>query len=224
MKKICVFFLSLIVFSSCSSDSEENSAPTTPSLSYPTNNLVCINNTIKFEWTASTDADNNPISYTVEIATNNSFSQNLTTANTAAISKEFTLDKGKLYYWRVKSTDSENESSSYSAVNSFYTEAAVVINHLPFAPVLTSPTLNYVTTAGSVSLKWTATDADATDVLKYDVYFGMTNPPTVKVATDISLKTYTVNAATAGDYYWKVVVNDNNGGYTEGQVWNFKTK
>jgi len=224
MKKICVFFLSLIVFSSCSSDSEENSAPTTPSWSYPTNNLVCIDNTIKFEWTASTDADNNPISYTVEIATNNSFSQNLTTANTTALSKEFTLDKGKLYYWRVKTTDSENASSAYSGVNSFYTEAEVVINHLPFAPVLTSPSFNSVKAAGSISLNWTATDADATDVLKYDVYFGTTNPPTTKVATDISSKSYSVNAATGGDYYWKVVVKDNNGGITEGQVWNFKTK
>jgi len=221
MKNISAFFLSLIILSSCSSDSTENSVPTTPGLTYPTNNLVCIDNTINFQWDASTDADNDPITYDVEIATNNTFTQNLTTASTTALSKEFTLDKGKLYYWRVKSTDSENESSSYSTVNSFYTEAAVVINHLPFAPVLTSPTLNYVTTAGSVSLKWTATDADATDVLKYDVYFGMTNPPTVKVATDISLKTYTVNAATAGDYYWKVVVKDNNGGYTEGQLWSF---
>lgn len=221
MKKISAFILSIIVLSSCSSDPKANSIPTTPGLTYPTNNLVCIDNTINFQWVASTDADNDPITYTLEIATNNGFTQNLTTASTADLYKEFTLDKGKLYYWRVKSTDSENESSAYTAINNFYTEADVVINHLPFAPVLTSPVLNYVTTASSVSLKWTATDADASDVLKYDVYFGMTNPPTIKVASDLTAKSYTANTTTAGDYYWKVVVKDDKGGITEGQVWFF---
>ncbi|OYX23116.1 MAG: hypothetical protein B7Z06_10705, partial [Flavobacteriales bacterium 32-35-8] len=64
-------------------------------------------------------------------------------------------------------------------------------------------------------------DADASDVLKYDLYFGTANPPTEKVAADLLLKTYDVNVLNAGNYYWKVVVKDGKGGTTVGQVWNF---
>jgi len=222
MKKISALILCLIVLWSCSSDTpKENVAPTAPGLSYPTNNLVCIGNIVTFQWTASTDEDGDPITYRVEVATNNTFTENLTTSTTTSLSRQITLFKGKLYYWRVKATDNENASSPYSGVNSFYTEGEGVVNHVPFAPVLSSPLLNSAETNSSVSLNWTASDADAADVLTYDVYFGTTNPPTDKVASDITANSYTATANTAGDYYWKVVVKDGKGGTTVGQVWNF---
>ncbi len=233
MKNIRLFILSLIVFSSCSSgdggsdDSsptpEKNTAPTTPALSYPTNNLVCASNVLTFEWGVSTDAQNDAISYQLEIATDNTFSQNLNSSKVTLLSKQLTLAKGKSYYWRVRATDSKNASSSYSAVYNFYTEGDGIVNHVPFAPVLVSPTLNSVQANGSTNLSWTAVDADANDILVYDVYFGTSNPPTNKVATDITLNSFAVNPTAAVDYYWKVVVKDGKGGSTVGQVWNFKT-
>jgi len=220
MKKLSIFILGLIVFSSCSGD-EENTAPTTPSLTYPSNNLVCVDNAITFQWNASTDAQNDVITYQIQIATDNAFTQNLITSTTTVASKTYTLSKGESYYWRVKATDSKDDSSEYSAVYNFYTESAGVTNHLPFAPVLASPALGSTQTSTSVSLNWTATDADATDVLTYDVYFGTTNPPTVKVASDITSNSFTAPANDSGDYYWKVVVKDGKGGTTVGQIWNF---
>ncbi len=233
MKKISLFILSLVVFSSCSSGDGgsddpsptpvENTAPSTPALSYPTNNLVCISNAINFEWNAATDAQNDAITYQLQVATDNAFTQNLNSSNVTTLNKQLTLTKGKLYYWRVKATDSKNASSSYTATYSFYTEGEGIVNHLPFAPVLVAPTLNSTSTNASVNLSWTAVDADATDVLIYDVYFGTTNPPTAKVATAITSNSFTVNTTAATNYYWKVVVNDGKGGSTVGQVWNFKT-
>ncbi|OYX23113.1 MAG: hypothetical protein B7Z06_10690 [Flavobacteriales bacterium 32-35-8] len=233
MKKISLFILSVVVFSSCSSGDGgsdnpsstpvNNSAPTTPGLSYPTNNLVCISNTITFEWNAATDAQNDVVSYQLQIATDNGFTQNLNSSTITSLNKQVTLEKGKLYYWRVKAIDSKNTSSSFSVINNFYTEGHGVVNHVPFAPVLVTPVLNSNQLKGTINLSWTAVDADATDVLKYDVYFGTANPPTEKVAADLLLKTYDVkNVLNAGNYYWKVVVKDGKGGTTVGHVWNFK--
>lgn len=232
MKKISLFIVCLVVFYSCSSGDGgsddpsptpvNNTAPTTPSLSYPTNNLVCISNAINFEWNAATDAQNDAITYQLQVATDNAFTQNLNSSNVTALSKQITLVKGKSYYWRIKATDSKNASSSYSAVNNFYTEGEGVVNHVPFAPVLVTPTLNSVQTNTAVNLSWTAVDADANDVLTYDVYFGTANPPTAKVATAITAKNFSVNTTTTATYYWKVVVKDGKGGTTVGQIWNFK--
>lgn len=232
MKKIGLFILSLVVFSSCSSGGDggsddpspkpvENTSPTVPGLNYPTNNIVCISNVIDFQWGASVDTQNDAITYQLQIATDNAFTQNLNSSIVTTLSKEITLVKGKSYYWRVKAIDAKNASSNYSATYNFYTEGDGVINHVPFAPSLVAPTLNSVQSTTTVNLSWTATDADVTDVLTYDVYFGTTNPPTEKVAAAITDKTYSVNTTAATNYYWKVVVKDGKGGTTVGQVWNF---
>ncbi|OYX24316.1 MAG: hypothetical protein B7Z06_09055, partial [Flavobacteriales bacterium 32-35-8] len=161
MKKIGLFILSLVVFSSCSSGGDggsddpspnpvQNTSPTTPGLNYPTNNLVCISNTINFQWNAAVDAQNDAITYQLQVATDNAFTQNLNSSTATALSKQITLIKGKSYYWRVKATDSKNASSSYSAVYNFYTEGEGVVNHVPFAPVLVTPILNSIQTNTSV--------------------------------------------------------------------------
>ena len=76
----------------------------------------------------------------------------------------------------------------------------------------------------TVTLEWTASDVDVSDTLIFDVYFDTVNPPIEKVTenqSETSLKVVDLSLTT--DYYWKVVVKDDKGGETIGQVWNFKT-
>jgi hypothetical protein len=61
------------------------------------------------------------------------------------------------------------------------------------------------------------------DPLTYDVYFGTDNPPTVVLSPDQSETTISKDLDPSTNYYWKIVVKDNNGGQTIGQTWNFKT-
>lgn len=201
-----------------------NTAPSVPSLVAPTNGLLCINNVVTFEWSASTDAENNPIVYQLQIATDNQFSQIVSTTDVSSRTQSVTLDKGKAYYWRVKATDSKNASSAYSGTFSFYTEGVAVANHLPFLPELIQPETNTTISGTSAILKWFASDADVTDVLTFDVYLGTTNPPTVKVSENRTTPTFEVTSLQAvTQYYWRLVVKDNKGGETRGQVWNFRT-
>ena len=200
-----------------------NNAPSTPSLVYPTNNLLCIDNVLDFNWNASTDPDGDSITYQVQVAKDSGFSQIVHTVTASTTTRNLTLEKGIAYYWRVKATDSKNASSSYSSTNQFYTEGEGVSNHLPFSPVLVGPTLNSVQNGVTVTLEWTADDVDTTDTLTYDVYFETGDIPTQQVATNLTATTFSVDLTSGQTYSWKVVVKDGQGGQTDGQIWSFVT-
>lgn len=199
-----------------------NKAPSVPVLVGPVNDLKCTDNPLDFSWNASTDPEGDAVSYTTQVATNTSFSADLQTATGSSVTANFTLKEGVPYYWRVSAKDNKNLASAYSTVWKFYSEGAGVSNHLPFAASLKSPALNSKLSVTSTTLKWSATDLDD-DPLKYDVYFGNTNPPAL-VAENISETSYEVDLVSDTTYYWKIVVKDNAGGETIGQIWTFLTE
>ena len=200
-----------------------NNAPTVPTLVYPANNLLCIDNVLDFDWNASTDPDGDSVTYQVQVAKDAGFSQLVHTVTESSTLRSLSLEKGIAYYWRVRATDSKSLSSSYSSTNQFYTEGEGVSNHLPFSPLLVAPTLNLVVTTNTVTLQWTADDVDTTDTLTFDVYFETGDTPTAQVATNQTDTTLSVDLVSGQTYSWKVVVKDGQGGQTIGQVWNFIT-
>jgi len=200
-----------------------NNAPTTPTQIYPSNNELCIDNAVNFQWNASTDPDGDTITYQIEVAKNAQFSPIAHAVSASSTNRTIALEKGVAYYWRIKATDSKNEPSNYSSVNQFYTEGDGVSNYLPFAPVLVAPALNAVEQGATTTLQWTADDVDTGDTLTFDIYFGTANPPTTSVATNQSATTFNVNLTGTTTYYWKIVVKDDKGGETVGQIWNFNT-
>jgi len=200
-----------------------NKAPTTPTLVYPTNNLLCINNVLDFNWNAATDPEGDAITYQVQVATDANFTQIVHTVSETTTVRTLSLEKGIAYYWRVRATDSKNLSSSYSSTNQFYTEGNGISNYLPFSPVLVSPTLNSTETGTTTTLQWTASDVDTSDVLTYDVYFDTVNPPVAMESSNVTTNTINVSLTASTNYYWKVVVKDDKGGQTIGQIWSFVT-
>lgn len=202
---------------------EANVAPTVPALVLPADNKLCVDNTVSFQWKLSTDANKDLITYQIQVAKDNTFTQIIKTNEVTGDNSSISLDKNTAYYWRVKATDSKGLASSYSTVYKLYTTGEAVVNHLPFSPELVQPAINSVSNGTTASLKWKATDVDATDVLTYDVYFGKTNPPTAKVSENTSVTSFDVALEPATQYFWKIVVKDNKGGETVGQVWKFKT-
>lgn len=232
MKKTNILLVLGILIASCSNgggdDSpvnppKENQAPTkVTSLNYPTNNLLCITNSLEFKWGTSSDPDGDSVSYILEIAKDNQFSTIAKSTTASAPSKTVTLEKGIAYYWRVKAIDSKNLSSEYSEIFKFYTEGEGETNHLPFSPELVSPELDSDVSSTTINLQWNASDVD-NDPLTYDIYFDTSNSPTTKIGDNISDKSLSVNLNTSTTYYWKVVVKDNNGGQSIGQTWSFTT-
>lgn len=229
MKKIVYISLMSSLLFSCGGGGNEpvaeplNTAPTITTLVAPTNSKLCINNSVTFEWAASTDTEKNPIVYQLQVATDNQFLQIVNTSEVSGTTQSITLDKGKAYYWRVKATDSKNASSAYSTVYSFYTEGVALSNRLPFIPELISPVNNTVLNTTTTTLKWSGSDVDTNDVLNYDVFFGTESNPVTKVVENKTTTSFDVTIQPSKVYYWRVVVKDNKGGETTGQIWRFIT-
>lgn len=201
----------------------ENKVPSTPTLVAPTNGNLCIDNSVSFQWNASTDPDGDPITYQIQVAKDNLFTQIAHTLSGTATNQSISLEKGVAYYWRVKATDSKSLSSGYSTVFNFYTEGDGETNHLPFSPELIKPDLNSILQTATATLEWNASDVDVNDALTFDVFFGIVNPPITKIGNNQTAKTLGVNLNASKIYYWNVVVKDNQGGEAIGQIWNFKT-
>jgi hypothetical protein len=230
MKKI-LFSVLISLAIGCSGDGNSgddtpqpivNVAPTIPSLVFPSNNLLCIENTLEFKWSASNDVDGDAIKYKIEISTDIQFSSIVKSATISLTNNTFTLEKGVPYYWRVEAIDSKNKSSGYSSVFNLYTEGDGATNYLPFAPELVRPELGSNIKSGATTLEWSGSDLDG-DNLTYDIYFGESNLPTTLISENQGETFVNVNTLSASTYFWKVVVKDEHGGKTIGQIWSFRT-
>lgn len=224
MKKINLLLVIGVLITACSkSDGDENKAPSiVKSLLYPTNNLLCTDSTIEFEWASSLDPDGDGISYLLEISQNISFSSIDQSFTVNTNSKSVTLEKGVLYYWRVKAIDIQGLGSDYSQIYQFYTEGEGITNHLPFSPEVVAPDLNTIVSEASISLQWSCSDLD-NDPLSYDVYFDTVNPPAIKVEENQSANSLNVSLNASTTYFWQIIAKDDKGGASIGQIWSFTT-
>ena len=218
------------VFSCSSGDGDiepepDNGVPSVPTIIYPLNNTLCIDNAINFEWSASSDPDGDSVRYKVEISKDANFSNIVTNKSvSSATTTLITLDKGVSFFWRVNAIDSKNAESNYSLTSQFLTEGNGVLNHLPFVAELVAPEMDELINGTSVTLSWTASDAD-NDVLTFDVYLDTSSNPVTRISENQTENTFNITGlTTATTYYFKVDVKDDNGGVTFGQVWSFKTK
>lgn len=125
-----------------------NRSPPKPSLDYPSNASVINDTTPDFGWSAVTDADNDSVTYSIEIDNDADFSsQIITSSNIAAASYSTTtvLAHGT-YFWRVCAWDGSN----YSQWASSYT---LYVDTIPPSAV-TSFTASIGSYNGTINLSW----------------------------------------------------------------------
>ncbi|HDZ06132.1 MAG TPA: hypothetical protein ENH58_13845 [Maribacter sp.] len=203
-------------------DTTLNSAPSIPSLVYPSNELLCIENELDFTWEGSTDPDGDSISYKIQVAFDEQFSDISTERTSTTTETTITLDKGKTFYWRILATDDENNSSIYTPTWTFYTEGDPIVNQLPFTPELIIPKLNEVVSETSTFLTWSTIDSN-NDELTYDVYFGLSKSPQLVLENSVNTS-YEVGLSKNRIYYWRIVAKDEYGGTSLSPIWNFSTE
>ena len=104
MKKYIAGFLMSFILCSCSGGGSDdtppqpeqptNKEPTSPLLLEPTNNKLCIDNTVAFKWDVATDPEKDKITYQIQISKDNQFTKIEETSSTESTSKSIALEKG----------------------------------------------------------------------------------------------------------------------------------
>ncbi|NNF32472.1 MAG: hypothetical protein HKN68_00075 [Saprospiraceae bacterium] len=219
--------LTLLTLMGCSKgDTEEpvenkpvNQAPSIPILISPPANLECAYTSLNFEWNFSIDPENHEIEYKLEIAEKSDFNSLLFDIVIIDNFKSLNLEEGKTYYWRVLARDENQAESSYSEIWALFTEPKLTYNSIPQQAASENPVNNSNVLQGSVTLQWSCSDEDE-DPLKFDLYFGPENPPTL-YQQDLENPSYEVNLESNQTYYWKVVATDPQGAKSIGPTWTF---
>jgi hypothetical protein len=219
-----VLIIAVLVFLSflniqCSK-TDSNQVPSAVSLIYPTNNLLCIDNTITFNWSEATDPENDELEYNLMIATDRAMTNVVENKTVSSLQSVITLTKQTAYYWKVDVLESNNNQGAESEIYAFYTKGEGVLNYAPFSSELVSPENKGQVDGTSLSLSWEASDANTTDILTYEFFFGEESELTL-VDDALTEKSYTVSVESGKTYSWKVNVKDQNGAKSIGQTWSF---
>jgi hypothetical protein len=144
-------------------------------------------------------------------------------------SGQFTIDivvKGS-YLVKAEKTGYYSKQVPVSVVKGKITSAYILLekivagNSPPNPPANPVPMTGSTIKSNSVDLSWTCSDPD-NDQLTYDVYLSEYNPPTTKIASNLSDHTYNITGLESNKkYYWRVVATDEHGASTTGNVWSF---
>lgn len=136
------------------------------------------------------------------------------------------LRPNNTYTWQVLVSDSAGNSTR-GDVWSFST----VLNFPPDPPFNPSPSNNATNVDTEVTLSWSARDPEG-NPMTYDVYWDTTPSEPIRYSGKSGLAipqftTYCPNHMVPlqrnTTYFWEVVVKDNAGNETKGEVWSFTT-
>ena len=230
MKKLLLLPI-LILLISCSGDRYEGVGDTPPpppppdppakaTLTTPANGTECLDGEdVEFSWNESENTDS--YNLVVKNLLTNTESANINTTSTMATIK---LQIGQPYSWYVISSNSDSSETVASETWKFYLKGEQTSNYAPFPADLISPKSEATVSSGSITLEWSGSDANTSDNLTYDVYFGTSNPPTSVIKSDHTSSSLNHTVSESGTYYWKIITKDNQGSNSDSGVSMFKVE
>ncbi len=180
-------------------------------------NLSNTESTVKFEWKNAANAD----SYTLYIT--NLLSNTSTNYDIEVNFKEVRLLRAVPYAWKVVSKSEKIADTAESTSWRFYNQGLGDANTIPFPADVLAPLSGASITTAAVDLYWSGLDIDD-DIQGYDVYFGVTNPPTNLIAENTSEENVKDVSVNTGKYYWYVITKDNVGNTSTSQLFYFEVK
>jgi len=178
-----------------------NTAPTTPILDEPNNNTNTTDNTPTFNWTNSTDNDNDAITYEILIDDETNFNSPYTQSNSTLTETNFTattLSDGT-YYWKVKAITPETNSS--------YTDYNILLVETESPNIqLIGPTNNLGDTSGNITIQYNVTDDSTVSNCSLIVNSGINQTDTT--ITNNATQSFALDNLTQGQYNWSINCTD----------------
>jgi hypothetical protein len=200
-------------------------APARFHLLTPANAAVLDTVTPVMDWGDAIDpTPGDVVTYTLELARDTGFTVGFISIP-GLLTSVYHMPEGVLfdnlrYYWRVKATDTQTQTT-WSYESYFYFDTAVPEYPLPFD--LISPTYNQVLHLTSNLLTWEATtDPDIGDMVSYTVYVDDTAGfETPELLNTSGTSIYSGFCAPGTLYYWKVKATDLTDRSTFSPTWRF---
>jgi hypothetical protein len=195
-----------------------NSAPATPVMIGPLQESEMATLTPTLQWSAALDADNDTLTYNVQIVALNGATvstRNNVAATSLAVAAGTLLENNR-YGWQVQAADAEF-TSPYSPVENFWVNA---VEEAPMAPLLVAP-VAAATAAKDTVFSWqAASDVDPFDTVTYRLEIAANADFATPV---ISVKLSGLSSAALSTlpgyddlrsgttYHWRVVAVDSTG-------------
>ena len=196
-----------------------NSEPSAPETISP-NNLVETGNTPTLRFLASTDNENDALTYTIQLSTDPGFGtiqQEFDgieiVQDTGYFHTESPLAENAQYWWRLRSSDGY-ESGGYSDTVNFYVNA---VNEPPNPFEVVYPASNDTISNLAPNFQWEiATDPDPLDGISYTLKLDPPEPGIIEyeVGENIEFQ-YLEELADHAQYFWQIVAMDSDGLVTE---------
>ncbi len=225
MKNITLLMMLLFLFGCGGKDAPR--APESSMLVFPLKDSECTTGVslssstseVEFQWQASDFTETYQIRVT-NLVTN--VSQNM---STSATSLKLPLEKGAPYSWFITSKNTNVTETATSEIWRFY-NAGFQTTYAPFPAEIISPKsgASVLRSANNeVELNWSGADVD-NDIISYEVYFSINNPPETLVFSPFANDT-DVNVTVAADtvYYWSIKTLDSEGNTSDSGVYQFKS-
>lgn len=115
-------------------------------------------------------------------------------------------------------TNSTLDDNNNSIIDSYELQ----VNFPPNKPTNPAPTNGATNQFTNSDLTWTCTDPE-NDQLTYDIYLGTSSTPPLVKSDNASLSYDPGLLNQNSTYYWQIIVKDNKGNSTTGDIWNFST-
>lgn len=193
--------------------------PNIPSNPNPANHATWVEINTNISWTGGDPDIGDTLVYDVYFGTSTnppliSVHQYATTFNPG------TMNYLTTYYWKIVSIDRYSATTTGPIWN-FTTVYAP--NNPPYVPSSPSPTNGSTNISVNTNLTWVGGDPNPMDTVTYDIYFGTTNPPPLRVTAYPTTNYHPTNVTYLMHYYWRIIAWDNRGASTTGPLWHFWT-
>ena len=190
----------------------DTTAPTTPSLSSPSNGSSTSDQTPTFDWADSTDSGGSGVSYYEFEAYDYDITWgDITTTTTSSTYTPPSNIPFDTIYWRVRAVDSAGNKSAWSAEWS----VIIVDGTAPTVPSLSSPSDGSATSDNTVALDWSDSSDSGAGVSNYEVQVDDSSSfSSPNYSATPGSSSSTTSALADGLYYWRARAKDNAGNWS----------
>ncbi|MEW5691780.1 MAG: hypothetical protein AB1765_00625 [Candidatus Hydrogenedentota bacterium] len=191
----------------------DTTPPSAFSLLIPSNGYITKNPLVVFTWWPSTDDTSPPVSYRVQIDTENTFNGLLLdTYWLSANNLNYTFSSSDTLYWRVIAKD--NVGNTTPSNETWY---LIVDITKPDKPALITPTAGENTSTLQIKFDWQDCIDSHTGVGTYVIYIDTSQSfsNTYKIIDTITISETTVTLTYADTYYWVVFAIDKVGNISD---------